>query len=312
MLRNRTVILAKVEPTYGQDALPDPTTDAILCELPEFSVVSRRLERNNVVPYMGKLPPVNIGEGLKIKFTTELKGSGTAVDTPPEIGVLFRGCNFTETINTGISVDYEPNSALGSAEGAESLTIYFYQHNILHKMLGCRGTFSLELKAGEYGKITWEFTGLYGGPVDSSIPTPTVNQTLPPRFLNANFSIDGYAAVIDSLSLDIQNEIAMRPDANSPTGVLEWMVVNREPKGQIDPEVVALSTKNFWQLWENSSQIALSATVGTSATNKCVITAPKVVLDTPSYEDRNNILIHGLPFTLHPDTGDDEIKFSFQ
>ncbi len=312
MLRNRAVILANVEVTYGVDIVPTPAANAILCELPEFSVIGSRLERPNIQSYMGKLSPLNIGEGLKIKFVTELKGHGSVVDTPPEIGVLFRGCNFTETITpTTGPVDYDPNSAAGIPDSSESLSIYFYQDGILHKLLGSRGTFSVALKAGEYGKITWEFTGIYAGPADDTLPTGTFNTTLPPRFVSASFAIDSYAAVIESLNIDIANRIVKRPSANAATGILEWLISDREPKGDCDPEVVALATKDFWDMWNQSSQVALAATVGAVSMNRCVITGPKIVLDVPTYGDRENFLTHGLPMSLHPSSGNDEIKFSF-
>jgi len=312
-LKNRALILAKVESSYGVDASPAAGTDAVLCEPPSLSLVSKKLERNNVRSFMGKNAPVNVGEGLKIAFTTELKGSGTAVDDPPEIAALFRACNMTETINPGASVDYEPNSAVGIPDGAESITIYYNQDGILHKLLGCRGTFSMSLKAGEYGKINWEFTGIYAGPVDQAISAGSYATAMPPVFKAANFSIDSYAAVIESLEITLGNEIAKRPSANAATGILEWFIAGRAPTGKIDPEVVALATKDFWNLWETSKQMALSATLGDAASNKCVITAPAVVLDGLGYEEREKLLIYGASFGLHPTaSGDDEIKFSFQ
>lgn len=312
MLRERTLLLAKVEPAYGTDAVPSAASNAILCSLPDFSVVGRKLDRPNVYSQMGKLPPLNIGEGLNIKFSTELKNTG-AVDAAPEIGVLFRGCNFTETITPSTGpVDYTPNSAFGITDSAESLSIHFYQDGILHKLLGARGTFNIELKAGEFGIINWDFTGLYAGPTFTSIINGTFDQTVPPRFLSASFTIDSYAAIIESLSIDMGNQIVMRKDANAATGIKEWLIANRAPSGNVDPEVVDLSTKNFWTMWSDSSPVALSATLGQTAAKKCVITAPRLVSDIPTYGDRDNILVHGLPFTLHPNAGNDEAKFSFQ
>lgn len=308
MLRTKAVVLAKVEASYGQDAAPTPGANAILTDLPEFEVLGRKLERNNTRSYFGHLPPVNVGEGLKIRFKAELKGSG-AVDTPPEIGALLRACNFTETITPSTGpVDYDPNSSTSG----ESASIYFYQDGILHKLLGCRGTFGFELKAGEYGAVPFELTGIYAGPADDTAPSGTYNQTVPPKFLSANFTIDSYSGVIESLKAEMNNEIAKRVSANAATGILEYMIRQRKVSGECDPEAVTLATKDFWQMWEDSSAVALSATVGATAGNKCVITAPKVVLDVPKYGDREGILTYSLPLVFTPDTGDDEIKFSFQ
>ena len=140
MLKSKAVILAKVETVYGTDAVPVAATDALLCENPEVEPISKKLERGNVKPAYGSKSFLVVGEGIKIGFLTELKGKGVApAVAPPEIGVLFRGCNFTETlVSTAGSecVKYNPHSS----EAGESLTIYFYRHNLLHKAVGCRGT----------------------------------------------------------------------------------------------------------------------------------------------------------------------------
>ncbi len=308
MLKTRAVVLAKTEATYGVDPTPSAADNAILCEAPEFELLGKKLERNNVKSHFGSLPPVNVGEGLKISLTCELKGSGAA-GTAPEIGPLLKACGLDETVVTDTSVTYTPSS---DSFNHDSVAIYFYQHDILHKILGARGTCSIEAKAGEYAKISFEMTGLYAGPADDSIPTPTFNTTLPPVFKNASLAIDSYAAIIENLKADLGCEIARRPSANAATGILEYLIKERAVSGEIDPEAVALATKDFWSMWEDSDQVAFTATIGQTAGNICTVTAPAVVLDQPKYGDRENILTYALPLILCPtSSGDDEISLAF-
>lgn len=307
--KNKAVVLVKQEVTYNVDPTPTAAANAILCSAPEVEVLGKRLERANTQPHYGAAIGLNIGEGIKVSFGVELKGSGAA-GTAPEIGPLLRACNFTETVTPATKVDYDPNSASSTGE---SVTIYFYRHNLLHKVSGCRGTFGVELKAGEYGNVKFDFTGIYQGPVDQNIPAdPVYNATAPARFLSAAFAIDGYAAVIESLKFDINNEVARRGSANAATGILEYYIKGRSIKGEFDPEAVALAEKDFWGLWANSSRVALSATAGTVAGNKCLITGPKVQLDLLKYGERENILTFSTPVIFTPDAGNDEIKLSFQ
>src|SRR4030067_1667568 len=119
---NKAVILAKVETTYGTDPVPTAGANAILCSAPEIDGAGKRLERENTKSTYGARLGVNIGEGINIKFTTELKGSGS-LGVVPEFGLLFRACNFTETITPNTKVDYDPNS---NADTGESITSYFY------------------------------------------------------------------------------------------------------------------------------------------------------------------------------------------
>ncbi len=308
MLKTKALILAKVEDTYSVDSSPVAATNAILVETPEIEVVEKKLERKNVKSYFGSNPIVAVGEGLKLKFKTELKGSGTA-GTPPEIDPLLQSCNFTVTNVPETSDTYAPNSDTSTGK---SSTIYFYLDGFLHLLTGCRGTFDIDLKAGEYGSISWEFTGLYAGPTDTTMATGVaVNTTVPPRFLSASFAIDSYAAIIETMKIKIANEIARRPSANAATGILEYFVKDRKITGEIDPEVVALATKNFWTMWSGNSQVALTATVGSTAGNRCVISASKVQVDSMKYGERENILTYALPLLFMPDDGNDEISLAF-
>jgi hypothetical protein len=204
---------------------------------------------------------------------------------------------------------FAPNSLLEDTQ--KSVTIYFYQHNICHKVVGCRGTWSLESKAGEYGKIKFEMTGLYVGPVDENIPTGTYQSTLPPRLLSASFALGAYSAIIEAFKVDIGNEIGRRPSANASTGILSYFVRERAVKGEIDPEAVALATWNPFTLWSGSTLAAITITFGSAAGNRCVITGPKVMLDSVKYAERDSLLAYSTPLIWTPNAGNDEISLAF-
>ena len=89
MLINKALILAKVESAYGVDPTPTGLANAILCEAPSYEVLDSKVERANIKGNFGSNRFVSIGEGQKISFTTELKGSGVA-GTAPELDALLR------------------------------------------------------------------------------------------------------------------------------------------------------------------------------------------------------------------------------
>ncbi|MGD0586699.1 MAG: hypothetical protein ABSA86_13170, partial [Oryzomonas sp.] len=79
-----------------------------------------------------------------------------------------------------------------------------------------------------------------------------------------------------------------------------------------DPEMVVPSTQDFWGLWQAGNGLALSATVGSVAGNRCVISAPNVLIDKPKYGNRENILTADLPLEFQPTSnGNDEISLLF-
>lgn len=317
MREDKAILLVKTEPTYSVDSAPTAAANAILCSAPKISIIGRRIERPVGLPYYGKLPPINIGEGIKLAFQVELRGAGVTPNTPPRIGALIRACNFTETIDATPGSEftkYDPNSS----ENGESVTLYFYRDGLLHKVLGAVGTFKLGAVLNDVGKLDFEFTGLYGGAghaSDVAFPTPTFGDaSLPAVFRQASFSIHGYAADIEKLNIDVGNEIKGKKTANgTASGISRYWIPNRAPKGDCDPAAVALSTFNPWSLWDASTAGALSATIGSVAGNRLIISMPNIVPEIPDYEGREAQLVYKYPFTAHPTVtaGNNELSLKF-
>lgn len=154
LLIKREVILAKVETTDNVDAAPVSTTDAVLVEAPSWANEGTKMvERPAVRASLGRLKNIYAGSLQTVTFSVEIKGSGV-IDTPPELGVLLRGCAVAETINAGVSVVYQPAST-----GHESLTIYYFQDGLLRKLTGAVGTATKTLAAGNKGMTEFTFTG---------------------------------------------------------------------------------------------------------------------------------------------------------
>jgi hypothetical protein len=309
MLKNKALVLAKIETVYGTDPTPTGAANAILCGNVEYDVTEAKLERNNIKTSFGAKRFVVVGEGQKLSFEVEIKGSGAA-GTAPELGTLLRACGFTMTTSAGVSNTFTPNSA-GSA--AESATLYYYIDGMVHKITGARGSVSLaNAKVNQYALLKFDFYGIYAGPATLALATGTFNATVPPVFRSAAFLIDSYAAVTDSLSIDIKNDVVKRADINSATGTLEWFIKERTVSGKFTPEMVLPATKDFWTMWSGGSAYALTATIGATAGNRCVITAPAVQIDKPKYGERENILTAEMGLVFTPTSaGNDEIILTF-
>jgi hypothetical protein len=381
MFKNRALLLAKIEAEYGVDPAPAQAANAILCDLPEIDPVMKKLDRPNVKAFLGNRPVLNVGESVKITFNTEIKGSGDAVpDTPPEIGVLLRGCGMLETVDmaaAAVDLTFSQSAktvtrASGSfvADGFEagdvittnaalnpgpftvtdvaalvltvaeavadegpvekvvtakrvtytpqddidgpSITIWTWVHNILHKITGCRGTCTVEGKAGEFGKIAWEFEGLWQGPTDDEIPTDAVfNATAPPILKSGAFSLGAWEGTIENYKLSLGNEIVKRPDVNAPTGVLSYFIKDRNATAEVDPEVPDLGTFDPFAALIAGTEMAMSITFGSSAGNRMKVRTPKVVLDGVKYGERENILTYALPLVVCPLAGEDDVAVIF-
>jgi len=308
VLKQKALVLVKTETTYGVDSIPVGGVNAILCEEPAISFQGTALTSNALKPTLGAKKSRYVGEALSLSFTTEVRGSGTA-GTAPETSPLFRACRFTEVIDTGVSVEYHPNSD----DAPESATIYFYQDGILYKLLGARGTATLDAKTNEIAKIKWDMKGIFAGPVDATLPSATFNPLVSPVFQSAAATLDSYAVVFDALNITFGNTLAVRKSANAATGILEHAITERAITGSIDPEKVRVADKDWFSVMSGGASVAFTATIGQGAGNKCVITAPAVQITEMSDGDRDGILTNTLNLSFVPtDAGDDEIVFSFQ
>lgn len=311
MLTRKTVVLAKVETTYGTDATPDAAADALLVSgvdiRPQGDIVTRDFLRDTLTP----LPFVRGVKWVQVDFQTELKGTGTAGQLPTNgwEGTLFRGCGMKETVNAGVSVVYEPVSALTDIE---SLTLYVFKDGIFHKVLGCRGTFTLSGQVGRYITARWSFQGLYVSPVDQSPDPASFSSVKPPMLLlNGTFTVGSYAPVLTSFELGMNNRLALSRNLNSPSGMQEIYITGREPGGSFDPEAVLEATHPFWSTWESAGTATLNVgPVGSVAGNKLQIAASGLQYRDIGYGDRDGVLTYGVGFSLSGD-GDDELTITF-
>ena len=307
MLVNREVILAKVESTYGTDAVPVASTDAVLVENIGWSQEGLRMnERPAVRSSLGMLKHVFGGRMMTLTFDVEMKGSGAA-GTAPECGVLLRGCALGETVVASTSVTYAPVST-----GHESLTIYYYQDGMRYILTGCRGNVAFTLETGGLIKMSFTFTGHIAAPSDVALPSPTLDTTVPEAILNGSFAIGGFSAVVNALSFDLANTVAYPPDMSATDGYGEVQITARDVNGSYDPEAELLATENPHADLVAGTELALHVgPIGGTAGNIVDVDFPAVAYRDLSPSDRDGIRTYDIPFGAAESTGDDEVSIAF-
>lgn len=309
---NKGLILAKLETEYGSDPTPTVSANALITQgMPTFEVINSPLERNIPLAHFGKVAPINVGEGIKLSFVTEVKGSGS-LGVASRYGCLLRASNFTEAVSAGASVSYTPNSTM---EG-ESVTLWFYADTTLHKVTGCVGSFQIKLITNQIAVFEWTFTGLYAGSGHAStvtFPAATHEAVAPNVWRSAEFTYNSGSRTIQELTFDVGNEVAKRLDANATYGVSRYYVKDRLAKGNMMMEKVALATLNPWSVSDASTQYAVSVVAGVTSGNICTIEATGLTLEPPKYADKENVQMWDLAFSINPTVGvgNDEIVLTF-
>jgi len=305
MFTKKTVLYGKIESPSGSDSTPTAAANAIMA----FNVA---LDTN---PDMKERNPGNSDRSLfaqvrgktiaEVKFSVELKGSGTP-GTAPRWGALMRSCDRLETIVSATSVTYAP------ALASETCTIWVNIDGILHKLTGCAGDVEIDKTAGEKAMINFTFQGMYALPTDSGIETPTFDTTGPLVCRGETMTFGSYAAIIEKLLLKFGNKIVERTDFNATEGVKAFIVTDRAPSGTMSVEAVLRATTNadFWLYFNGGTSKALSSVLGATAGNIVTITAPACVLNAPKYGDRDGLRTMDVDFQCARSSGNDEITIA--
>lgn len=305
MLMERRLIAAKIEVTEGTAETLAAADAGILVFKPKADPDIAQYKRNPTRTTLSQMASVSGKRSAKISFSVELKGSGVAGTPPPILGVLLKGCGFSETIVALASVTYKPASA-----SIPSLTIASYEDGVIKAIWGARGTVKITAKAGDVVMLDFEFTGADFSVTDGAMLAPTYDNVVPQPFLNAVFSLGGYPAIIGSFNADVANTVTLREDVSKGSGHISAVITNREPKGSIDPEMVTVATHNFFGIWRSGATAALSTVIGATAGNIATITAPAIRYSKVSDSDKSGIAGLGLDFDLCMSAGDDEMSIA--
>ena len=308
LLSRKRLILAKTETTYGTDPTPTGAADAILVRNLEITPLQAdTVTRDLIRPYLGNSDQLLAQTRVEVTFEVELAGSGAA-GTAPAYGSVLKACGLAETVVATTSVTYAPVSASFS-----SVTLYFFNDGIRHKVTGCRGTFELSAEVGQIPVISFTMTGIYNAPTDETVPTPTyANQAAPLIFKNgntSNFSIFSYSGCLQSLSFQMANEVVYRELVGCTK---ESLIVNRAPAGDVVIEAPTITAKDFFSVATGSSTGSITFQHGATAGNIVTFTTAQSDIANPSYSDQDGIQMLNLPYVAVPTSaGNDELSLAY-
>lgn len=295
-------------PGYGFHELP-VGTDAMLVNrfsiTPQKSnVVSRKLVR----PYFGASRQFVTNTRVQCKFTVELAGSGTA-GIAPQYGRALRACGLRETVVANTSVTYAPVS-----EFFDSATIYCNLDGVLHKVTGCRGTFTLNLSAGRIPTIEFRFTGIYNAPEDSAFPAVNYSNQAKPLIANSDntdtFEFLSYSACLQSVSMDLGNELLYRELVGCDNRVL---ITDRRATGTVVIDATRPDDKDYFSAVLESSVLGnLTFRHGDTAGNIVSFASTGISAGAVSYSEQDGIVKLQVPYVATPSTaGNDEFSLVY-
>lgn len=311
-MRN-AALLAKIETSYGTDSTPTGAANAMLVSALSITPLSaQNISRDFIRTYMGNSPSVVGPAYVQCQFTIELAGAGTAGNAPAW-GPLLRACGFGEVISTGSRVDYTPVSA-----SFESASLYYHSDGLLHKAIGCRGSFNLAARVGERPVLQFTMTGLDAGVVATANPTLTLTSWQAPLAVaNAytgqlqvagTYTTGTITSGTSYVSTGLEAALGASVNFIPMIGQETVEIVDRRMSGRVSLDLTAAQEATFSTSVKANTLMSLGITHGTAAGNTVVVHSPSAQLLNWRKEDRNGRLLVGYDVNFIPSTGNDEFR----
>jgi len=195
-----------------------------------------------------------------------------------------------------------------------SLTMASYEDGLKKSLKGARGKVKFNFKVGEPVTMEFEFPGSYLRTEDHALLSSIEHEeTKPPVFLNAYLWIDNLQAKLSELDIDWANVLGVRDDVNDPGGVFSYVISDRKPAGSFNPEMVTVSSHDFFGKWLSGDAMILNFLLGLVPGNKFWFYAPRVQYQKVADEDREGIATARTNFSLNGtlEPGDDELTILY-
>jgi len=254
--------------------------------------------------------------------TTGAQGR-VVVDTPNGVTTLYYVVisgviENSETIAGQISgASAQTASAVSNAgheikpvsKNAPSLTMASYEDGVRKLLRGCRGSLKFNLKIGSPIGMEFKFMGVDAGVIDEAmLQGVDYGTTEEPVVLGANFSIEGVSLNVGSIDIDIANKLSPRDKIDDPSGILSYMITDRAPAGNMDPEMCSVSEHDFHGKWLSNAKMPFDFSYGTLDGNKFRFYCPAIQYTKVEDADKEGIQIAQVAFDLTGSfaPGDDE------
>lgn len=288
MLRfKRKVLLFKKEVTYGLDATPVAATDGLLVRNLRVQALALNAVRREVArTFYANEGQIVTGTYSTLEFEVEMAGAGGTADAIPKYAPCLMATGHAQTVTALTSVSYDP--VTGSEDSG---TAYFQVDGRQHKILGCRGSLGMRVRAGEIPVFTFRFIGLHVQPTDAALtPADLSGFTKPLAVNNANttpFTLHAYAGKFREFTFDQAADVKYRNLPNSESVA----VTGRLATGKVTLESELVATKDWWTIIKGETSGAFTFTHGSAVGNKVQFTGPAAQIMAPDESEEEGILM---------------------
>ena len=252
--------------------------------------------------YLGNANAGVLGERSgTLTCSAEVRGNGTA-GMNEGLAILLQGCGFKKTS--------EVYQFVSSPANHKTLTIQVYEDGKKKVLSGAMGDVIFEGETGKKLMANFEFSGIWSAPTDAAIPAFAPGTEPPPILASGTFTIATVAKLISRLSLNMQNQVTMRPDINASSGIAHYAIVDNEPLLSFDIEAELVATYDIHGIWLAGTEAAVSLILGSGAGKAITFTIPKLQYREIPEGEREGLLIYDVTGQCNHSSGDDAVTIS--
>lgn len=188
---------------------------------------------------------------------------------------------------------------------------------IRHRLIGARGTVTVNAQVGQFPTFDFDFTGTYVDQVDEATLSGTFEDQDPAQVeyaalaLAQRYGSKETALCASQWSIDMANTVSIRDCINGDDAVKGAFLTAREPTISYDPEAILAAQEPIWSYLENGTSVEWWVRHGTVDGNIVLFHAPNHQITGIGYADRNNIRVFNIDGSLARLNGNDELEILF-
>jgi hypothetical protein len=237
--------------------------------------------------------------------------TGGISDTDAVSGVASSAAFTASGADADVGLAYLLNTDKGAGDGS-SCTIQLYRAGKLVTLKGCRGNVVFEFNSANRVLMTFTMQGVLSSVANGSRQgSIAIGHALPSTFNDATLKLAEQAsgtyftaALFETLSLDIGNQISMRMDANSASAYKAARITGRAPTLTVNPDAVLGGTTSatvfdFYEKWVQGKAVRAEWKVGAGMdAQSALFRCPALQVDGISPGDRDEIEVDEISCTL--------------
>lgn len=308
MLSRKKQLVVSVEAAKGTAETITNADQAIFSEDINYQISANPLVRMPLKSSLSQEISIPGAEIATVTCRMEIKGSGTNT-TPPIWATLLKACGFTETVGAS-DIDYDLDS---DDADTDTLTMAVFHDGKCYLCYGARGNVSFEFNANQVAYANFTFTGIHDSVTDLAMLTGlTYDTETPEKFVNAqtafNFGSSWSTSIFSQLTLDLNNNVVLRENANAASGLAYAIITGRDPAGTVNVDDVLVATQALHSHLLTPTTGSLTTQLGGTSGNIITLTAPTLQITGIDSGDDNGVSKLNLNFNLRTGaSGDDEL-----